>query len=44
MSLQKTEPLHYYQVLPWVRTQVNVWFTPVIRRHMESFDESARAC
>lgn len=44
MSLQKTEPLHCYQVLPWVQTQVNVWFTPVIRRHMESFDESACAC
>lgn len=44
MSLQKTEPLHYCQVLSWVRTQANVWFPPVIRRHMESFDEIACAC
>lgn len=40
----ETEPLHYHQVLSWVRTQENVWFTPVIRRHMESFDEDACAC
>ena len=40
----ETEPLHYHQVLSWVRTQENVWFTPVIRRHMEAFDEDACAC
>lgn len=40
----ETEPLHHHQVLPWVRTQEDVWFTPVIRSHMEAFDEDACAC